>query len=293
MAAGITLSEDYESIILPPGGGKIFIVLGALSWLDRRGHLDNVTSWVGCSAGAIVSLYKVMGYSIIDIIEKTKDVNIFGSINLQLAEIKEKKGLIAHEVLREPIYDAMIDKCGSELTLSELYELTGLNLTIVTVRLDRNNNESQKTIYLNHVSHPDLSAITAVIMSSNIPGVFQQLEYDGFYYIDGAFGNPFPINIDYNKKRLAFYIITEVDPENSFSWYTSSVLYASLNEIRNIYIRMCSENCTIVKLVCPSLALNGMVLDSTSKGMLLGVGYSTMEQISSSKKKKSLKSNES
>lgn len=264
--------------MLPPGGGKIFIVLGALLYAEKKGLLDKVEHWIGCSAGAMVSLLKVMGYTTLEIISMTSDLDIFSNVSFNIDKIKKTAGLIDHSILREPLETAMRNKFNKLLTLEELYLETGIEYTSIVTRLDTKCDEAQDVVYYNYKDYPNVSAIEATIRSGNIPGIFECIVEDDCYYVDGAFTNPFPINIDVEKFCLAIYIITESDPSNFSIWYSSSICYSSLNQIRRNLIKDYGQNCDILKLICPRMALNGLRPSIDDIGTMLGLGHTSLEK---------------
>ena len=75
------------------------------------------------------------------------------------------------------------------VTLKEFYEFSKIDFHIFT--FDLNNFE---TIELSHITHPNLSLLQALTMSSAFPGIFMPTIIDKKCYIDGGVMCNYPIN---------------------------------------------------------------------------------------------------
>ena len=103
--------------------------------------------------------------------------------------IFDMKGLCDSNNLREAIrpffdaYDVSID-----ITMSQFHARFGTNFHFFTCELT-----SLEIIDFTTSTHPDLSVVDAALMSSSLPPLYPPILYNGKYYVDGAFGNDFPV----------------------------------------------------------------------------------------------------
>ena len=213
-----------EVCILGPGGMKGLLILGALILLQLKSLLDEVHTFVCCSIGCPLGLYYLLGYQMNDpgIIEEAMATNLFKELNtIKLDDIKLNAGLINHNELRNQLSARCMEKLGSVPTLLEFYELTGKTFVCVTVNID-----TDETIYLSWQTEPNLSVVDAILMSTNIPFLFRKIRYAGHVYIDGAFGNPYPIDLfDDGKTRILGISITTKKPSTVDSTDTDNMRY--------------------------------------------------------------------
>lgn len=261
-------------IVLGPGGAKAYLQLGALLKFEKEGYMDKVQHWIGCSAGAAIALLIVAGYSIVEIIEETLHINLLqdlmdiGSIR----EIIENKGLFSNKNLEQRLKQKIMQKFGLELTLQQLYMATGIVLTIVVYNMDKERPE-----YFSKDTEPNLSCVKAVMMSVSVPLLMQRRMYKGYEYVDGAIGNPYPIDIHDNgrNKILGIYVMTDHDSRpgaNPFS-FIYRVIHASLNQLRRKIITHASDNCRHLCLVAPIYDTTGLTLGDEDKKKLMRAGF--------------------
>lgn len=273
-----------EAIVLGPGGMKGFLELGALIGLDERGYLKEVHTYVGCSVGAIIGLLLVAGYKPIDIVNDAMNTNIFKDIlYIELKDLQKKKenvGLLSSQELRTILTSKLKEKFGMIPTLRQLYMATGLTLITVALNLDKDEME-----YLSWKTEPDLSCIEATLLSMNIPFIFYKIKYKSHIYIDGAFGNPYPVDIvDDGKTRVLGISITTKHPyiydstDDDNLRYVYKVINASMTQIKKRIEKSCSPACKHLTLYSPSMDTTGLTFDTNVKVSLLMLGYNTAKQ---------------
>lgn len=178
------------------GGIKGFTCLGFLMRLEE--FLDDVEYYSGCSVGAMICLLLMSGYSCLDIFLEASEMieNLLNISSLNLKQITKRKGILGSSILKTQMEKMMMDKFSIVPTFNQLYTLCGnKKICIVTSEL------SGECIYMNKNTFPDLSVVEAILMSSNIPGAFEEIIIDNKFYIDGAFTNPYPINVFDNGIR--------------------------------------------------------------------------------------------
>jgi hypothetical protein len=119
-------------------------------------------------------------------------------------------------------------------------------------------------VNLNHETHPDLCCVDAALMSMNIPLIFHKINYKGHLYVDGALGNPLPLDLYQDKNVLAFYI------EN---------VYSDLDDSYQSYI-LKILTCSITQLTLKNLNLKGKVIRlHTETKNTLGNGLNVKDKL--------------
>ena len=103
---------------------------------------------------------------------------------------------------------------NKNITFKELYEYSGIELVITTVRMTGWVVED-----FSYKTHPDLSVLDATYMSSSLPFIIKPMKYNDSYYLDGEFlknnnlyiysplprrPNEMDISADNSKYQLSF-----------------------------------------------------------------------------------------
>jgi len=198
-----------EVLVIGPGGMKVFLQLGALLELERRDVLENVSVFAGCSIGALVGLLLVSGYTTIEIINDVFNEDIFSYLldKFDFEKIYQSTGLIDPTGIKNKLSQKLTKRFGFVPNLQQLHLITGKKFYSVTYNLTKDRVE-----FFSHETTPECSCVDAVLMSMNIPGIFYQMKYKGDYYIDGAFGNPYPVDLFDDGRTLILGV--SVDSES-------------------------------------------------------------------------------
>jgi predicted acylesterase/phospholipase RssA len=260
-------------LLLGPGGIKGFMELGFLLYMEKHGLLDRFDTFVGISVGAIISLLLVAGYSVYEIINEASRTNILGDVGLiHLSDIKENAGLLSHQKLREVLENLIVAKFGKVLSMKELYQATGIELHITSLKLDEYN---PQPVHFSHLVESEISCVEAAILSANIPFIFKRLYYKGKCYVDGALGAPYPIHLIDNGQRdvLGLYVQSVFDNQDGILGYFRQVFYAGMVQLRNESIKHASSRCRHVALRSNNPDLVGFTTSSEAKINMITEGY--------------------
>ena len=265
-----------EILVLGPGGIKGFLELGALAGLENAGVLSDVTTYVGVSVGAIISLLLVVGYTVTEIIVEAADANIFEDFSsVSWKDIKENFGLISSAPIKRKLTRSVMEKFGYVPTLEQLFCSTGLELVCVTANLDKEIPE-----YISYKTDPQMSCVDLVMYSMNIPIIFYKLIYKGCVYVDGALGNPYPVDVydDGNVNILGIYIEstrrTDEEPSDSTTtMYIHKIIQFTMSQLRDRIIKTCSEKCKHLRLQSHIVDSTGLTIDAHLKADMILDGY--------------------
>jgi predicted acylesterase/phospholipase RssA len=202
----------------------------------------DIESLYGVSAGSIVLaiwLLDIDKETLYDYIIKRPWHKIY-NINIEmLFSLMTDKGILDKKLFVE-IFSPLLKSKGLKpnITLGEFYIFTNKEYNLFITKV--NNLEPVK---INHRTHPDLSLIDAVYMSSSIPLVFKPEFFEGSYVIDGGIGKFFPlkecVNDGANKEEILGVKVTR---PGVYTLERDVSLVKYIGSILNNMIRIVSNN---------------------------------------------------
>lgn len=198
-----TKSWQPDVLVLGPGGAKGFAILGALQVLTQETTLlSNVTKVIGVSVGAIIGFLFTLGVPITSILVEAIELSVFRSFleDFTIRNVRSNGGAVSNRPIRELLTRHVEEKFGrgrQQVTFQQVLEETGKTFVAVSVNVDQ-----YKVEYFSSRTHPDMDVVQAVLMSINIPLFFYKIEYEGCTYVDGALGNPYPVDLFDDRHHL-------------------------------------------------------------------------------------------
>lgn len=259
-----------DTIVLGPGGIKGFSHLGALFFLDTHGILSEVKNFIGVSVGSIIALLYICGFGVREIITIAADTDLFKDLtSINFNSTKTNKGLMSNGPIKNKIQALLIDKIGFVPSMKQLYEKSGLNYITVTFNVTKDQTE-----YLSYDTTPHMSVLDATMLSMNIPFLFYKIEYENNEYIDGAFGNPYPVDyLDDGKHNiLGIYIESKVSGED-LAGYINKIAYTPLRQLRKTIMAKTSNKCKHLKITTDIESTVGLNVSAEDKGKMVLAGY--------------------
>lgn len=250
-----------DILVLGPGGFKSLTELGALNELDKHQFLERVRTYVGVSAGAVISLLLVSGYSPKQVITEAITFDLFHDLFKNftidtLKDVEKKQGILTNGSLKDKLESMIRDKFGVIPTLKGLYHATGLKLVTVTLNIS-----IAKVCHISYETDPDISCVDAVLLSTNIPLVFQKIKYKSQFYTDGALGDPYPIDKydDGIHNVLGLYIFNNPSCD-TIGDYIRTIIESTITQLRLRSMEKLSER-------CKHISLESVLKDSTGLGI--------------------------
>jgi predicted acylesterase/phospholipase RssA len=184
-----------KHLVISGGGPLGFRYLGALEELEKKQFwkISDIQSIYGTSIGSIIGAFICLNYdwdTLNTYIIDRPWHDAFKVTAKQIFESYYNKGLFDKKLV-EIIFKPLLKAKNLELTitLQELFEYSNIDLHIFTFELNQ-----FATIELSHTTHPDLSLIQALNMSSALPGIFMPIIQEDLCYIDGGVMCNYPIN---------------------------------------------------------------------------------------------------
>ena len=157
-------------ISLSGGGARGFAHIGVLQALEEHGLAPDVIC--GTSAGAIIGVLYAYGYTPSEMREMVKTSNIYKVFRMVLP----RRGLSSQDYLRSQLEAYIPENSFDALKRKFLVGVTNLN-------------SGKHEIWENGPLH-DL-----VVASSSVPGLFQPIDINGRWYVDGGVMNNLPIDV--------------------------------------------------------------------------------------------------
>jgi NTE family protein len=197
--------SDIEHLVISGGGVTGFAFYGALraSQMDGLWDIHNIKSIYGTSIGAIfgsiLTLLKYFDWEMIDDYALKRPWHHLFHFHLDsVLQSIHNRGIFDKTVIEKlclPFFEALNYKVdtmevGVDVTLAQWYELTHIDLHLVTTELTE-----FKTEVLNHKTHPTWRLVDAIYASCAIPVLFQPFTLEHKMYMDGGLLNNYPAEL--------------------------------------------------------------------------------------------------
>jgi predicted acylesterase/phospholipase RssA len=200
------------------GGGPLGLrYLGVLEKLEKEKfwNIDDIESIYGTSIGCIIGTFICLKYdweTLNKYIIERPWHDAFKVNAKQIFDSYYNKGLFDKklaEIIFKPLLQAK--DLNLNITLKEFYEFSKIDLHIFTFELNK-----FQTVELSHTTHPELSLLQALTMSSALPGIFMPTIIDNCCYVDGGVMCNYPLNQclrDHSNKNEILGIKNSYDKE--------------------------------------------------------------------------------
>lgn len=184
-----------KHIVFSGGAYKGLYFLGALDVLDKNKFYDinNINTIHAVSIGSMIAVLlclKIPINVIIDYIINKPLKKLFSVDMENIYNITDELGIF-NKTLLEDLYYSFFGSLELDynMSLKQLYEYSGIELIIPSVRLNEWTIED-----FSYKTHPELSVIDATYMSSSLPFLLKPMKYKDSYYIDGGMINSYPLD---------------------------------------------------------------------------------------------------
>jgi predicted acylesterase/phospholipase RssA len=184
-----------KHLVISGGGHSIFRTIGALNYLEDNGYwkTSNIESIYGTSAGAIFGAIICLQFDHITVENYLLNRPWHDAFCIkvdQLISAYSKKGVFDHtaiEIIFKPLLNAK--DLSLTLTMKDLYEFSKIELHVFTLEVN-----DFETVDISYKTHPDLPLLSALVMTSAIPGIFAPFCDDqGCCFIDGGVIANYPL----------------------------------------------------------------------------------------------------
>lgn len=193
----LKLKRDITKLLLCGGGFKFYYIYGSIKYLHEMNILQNITEFIGVSAGALLCLVFSIGYTPLELDKLVLEFKFDKLIDPHIDNLLEKRGLDDGEILKAAIQQFLIKKKIDEnITFSELYKKTNKKLVFIASNITKNAIE-----IIDHNTYPDMPIWHGILITSALPLLFQPILYNDNYLIDGGVFDNYPIDLFIDDKK--------------------------------------------------------------------------------------------
>ena len=179
--------KKIKHLVIPGGGPVGYIELGILKCLEENGfwNINDIESIYATSIGTILATLISMKFEwnmITDYLIKRPWQEAVKITPAMFFDAYSKKGILdrtVFEILFKPFF--VIKDWSINITMKEFYEATNIELHFFTLEANL-----FEVFDINYKTFPDLPILTAMQMSSALPGIVCPVCLDGKFYIDGG-----------------------------------------------------------------------------------------------------------
>jgi len=219
-----------EYLVIGPGAMGGFSMLGYLKTIEES--LDNIKEYSGASAGAIISVFLALGFSIDNILYKLAELEGNKLVKLNLKCFMNKYGLVD----LKPIRDKFVNIFESDPTFLDIEKKIYISAFCVN---------TSKTVYFSKDTHPNMKVIDALCMSIAVPFIFSSYRYEGMVYVDGGTLETLPSTPFLDKKtNKVLCIRMKMEPEfiqdiTSPKQFAEALIASTLNNRQQNVLKNC------------------------------------------------------
>ena len=267
-----------KHLVISGGGPTMFLTLGAAQYLQDHAFWDikNIESIYATSAGGIVAVILCMGFDWETINTYFLNRPWHEAFPIDVSSIFDaytKKGIFDRSFMEKgfkPLFNAK--DLNMDITLQEFYDFCKITIHFYSFEL----NDFQ-TIDISHETHPGLSLLTALHMTSAFPILFAPYCFEGKCYVDGGISTNYPLkyctdanpNIDEILGFKNSYDIETnkyiVEKDSTIVEYIMSFLHKLIFNVGTEHVQPQIKNEVIHKADYMSLSYMKLVLSSCEK----------------------------
>lgn len=183
-------------------------VLGAIQHLEQNNfiNMNNIESIYGTSAGAIVGILICLKFdweTINDYIIKRPWKDVFPIKVQNIFDAYTKKGIFDIKTIEKcfkPLLDAK--DIPMDINLEDFYKLSNIELHLFSFEINL-----YKVEDISYLTHPKLSLMTAIHMSSALPVLVTPVCIDDKCYIDGGMSSNYPLSYCIESGKISDEIL--------------------------------------------------------------------------------------
>ena len=195
---------EHDTLIISGGGVNGFIILGGIQYLNDTQKIHNIKKYIGTSIGCAICYLLIIGLTPIEIMARiAKEKTLDNFKHVKIKNILTGNGLFEWKHIDDFLLNITLEKCEQPLTFKDIYDLYGVKFVCCTYNITQ-----KKIEYISVDNYPELSCLSGIRMSCNVPLLFSRYCYNNNYYIDGGIIDNFCISYaDLDDKILGIYLL--------------------------------------------------------------------------------------
>jgi NTE family protein len=199
--------RNISKLLICGGGFKFFYLYGAIKYLDEINILQNITEYIGVSAGGLLSTMFSIGYTPKDIELFILEFNFEKLLDPHLDCLLDKKGLDNGEIKKVLIQQFMMKKnIDPDITLKQLYEKTNKKINFMAANLSLN-----KLEVLNYETYPDMEVWKGLLITTALPFLYEPIIHNEQFLVDGGIFDNYPIQLFKDDSLLGINMINDIN----------------------------------------------------------------------------------
>lgn len=233
---------QFTKLVVAGGAMRSLASIGSIRYLEEENLLQSIKHFAGTSAGSVICLFLVLGYTAEEMFEfivtnfKRDDVS---SVSIEdIFKIVENHGLNLGANITAFVGTMLYHKLKvKDITFLELAKSTGKNLVVCVANLTKHREE-----YWSVDTTPSMSVIKAIRASCSLPILFTPVRHNGDLYIDGGIYNNFPIDyfcgndsketVHEIKDIIGINVVSKPPSDNQdFVSYISMIFHTIINKL--------------------------------------------------------------
>jgi len=278
----------FSKLVVAGGAIKSLSAIGSIAYLEEVNLVQNLKHFVGTSAGSIICLFLVLGYSAQEIV-KFLNENIakdeIANVNIEdIFGIIDNYGLNLGRNLEIFLSNIIYEKIKvKDVSFLDLAKHTGKDFVVCVANLSKEKEEfwSVDTV-------PNMSVLKAIRTSCSLPLLFTPIKHNGDLYLDGGLYNNFPI--DYFTKSISNIkdiiginiVSTSKNTINTFIDYITKIFQTVINRLTKEYTNELNDNILTLQFEDEGwISFKGMRIDISKETLenYILIGYQKMKEL--------------
>ena len=257
------------AVVIGPGGTRAYYYLGALRALEESGRLSEVTTWVGVSAGSLLSVLMGAGFTAEQMYEESISTDLLALVQVNTFQsLLASWGLMSTLPLEQRLVILLKAKLGIVPTFKELLDATGKTVVVVVSDLD-----ARTPLYFSPETTPDVSVVEAVVASCTVPLLFSQRRYAGHRVIDGAFTDPYPLHVGARRANTLGLVMMPAEDTDAIEPYPIASYTLPIHQLKVLAIETRGESPAVYHLPIYTPVLTMDLFTDEQKRTMADLGY--------------------
>lgn len=238
----------FTKIVIAGGALKSLSAIGSIAYLEEVNLVNDLKHFLGTSAGSIICLFMVLGYTSQEIVKFINDnINNEDMMNINIEDvfgIIDNYGLKLGRNLELLLSSVLYEKLKlKDVTFLDLAKHTGKDFIVCVANLTKEREE-----FWSVDTTPNMSVIKAIKTSCSLPILFEPVKHNGDIYLDGGLYNNFPISyftksVSNIKDVIGINIVSVSKPTiNTFFDYISKIFQTVINRLTKEYTNDLNDN---------------------------------------------------
>ncbi len=269
----------YKNLVLSGGSIKSISQIGAIKKLidEKLIELSKLKALAGTSAGSLIGLLIVLGFSIDEIWDFIYCINMGNMVKPDILLFLRKCGVETGQIIYNLIEEILTKKTGTKhINFRQLYEITKIHFTVVGSCLT-----TKQAIYYDHINTPNFKVSMAIRISIGIPGFFIPITIDNNKYIDGGVLNNYPMNLFEDKidETIGILICNEFNTDYNYpEQYFMAVMNLFMYNYYEKTAKQYASNTIYINKSFDGVSMISFDIDNKTKINLFNCGIEAVDE---------------